>query len=368
MPTALILGGGIGGLSAGIALSRAGWDVSVRERATTIVPMGAALSLWANATAALDRLGMLAPVRDRAAPITDLLLADRWGRAILRHTVRGEALLVTRADLQSTLAAALPSGVLRLGHEAISVHDLGDRTEVRFRDGSSERADLVVDAGGIRSAILDTATPDYRGYGGVVALSEPIEDTAATGRAAEYWGIGERFGLFELPHGRRYWFYMRDQPADAWAPDRDQLAALAADWPGGIARAITATPPERVIPFAIHARAAPRSLGAGNVIRVGDAAHAMEPNLGQGACQAIEDAVALEGVARANSPAVMLPEFERLRLKRVAMVVGRSAQARHGAHGSPWAQQAIRGLLRLAPTRLHDRTIAAVQSPPTYCR
>lgn len=273
--------------------------------------------------------------------------------------------MVTRADLLGALADALPDGALRLGRDVAGVDMDGAVPMIRFADGGTQQADLIVDAGGLRSVALTAGTPNYRGYGGVVALSDPVGEDEGTGVAAEYWGRHERFGLFELPGHRRYWFFMRTAPAAAAPPARAEVLARADEFVSAIGRAVAATPPERLIPFAIHARPAPRDLGRGRLIRVGDAAHAMEPNLGQGACQAIEDAVALEAAA-ALGPDAMLPAFEAMRLKRVAMIVRRAAEGRLGAHGPLAAQWTMRATLRLLPASASDRLARTIQTMPAY--
>lgn len=361
MPTAVVLGGGIAGLSAGIALIRAGWDVTVLERAATLEPVGGALSLWPNATDALARLGVLDAVRARAMPFTRLLLADSGGRPIVGpRATDGLALIVTRADLQAALVDALPGGRLQLAREVVAVGE----GAVTLADGARIEADLIVDAGGIRS-IAGQGDATYRGYGGVVALSDPLAG-GLDGLGAEYWGTGERFGVFEITRRRRYWFYMRDQVEGAVAPTHDEAMRRAEGWPASVAAAIAATPPARLTPFAVHAGPSPRSLGGEGVLRVGDAAHAMEPNLGQGACQAIEDAIALGAVARALPVDAIVPAMERLRLKRIAFIVDRSAEGRHGVHGNAVKQQAVRTAMRLIPATITGAIMRRAHTLPSY--
>lgn len=365
MTSAIVLGGGVAGMTAGVALARAGWNFRIFERAERLEAIGAALSLWPNATEGLRRLDVLDRVFPLGAPITAMLVADRQERPILAcRAIDGPAIIITRANLQAALADALPTGALVLGKEAAAVEADANGVRVHFTDGTIEAADVLIDAGGLRSIAAAADGVSYRGYGGVVALSDPVEDGDLDGLAAEYWGWRERFGLFELPGDRRYWFYMRDQSVDAAPPTHAAILSRTAGWTPAIGRSVAATPPDRLIPFSIHARPAPRTLGEGRIIRVGDAAHAMEPNLGQGACQAIEDAVALEIVARTQSPDRMLSKFEALRLKRVTGIVRRAAEGKRGAHGALATQWAMRNALRLLPERISDHLARSIQTLP----
>ena len=367
MPSAVILGGGIAGSAAGLALAQAGWQVRIYERAARIEAVGGALSIWPNAVAALARLGVADAVRRCGMPFSSILVADRVGRPIIPlRRVDGEALLVTRSDLLNALIEALPSETLMLGRDVVQVEQRASGTLLRLADGQTVQADLIVDAGGLRSVAADAEDVSYRGYGGVVALSNPVVDGDLGGLAAEYWGWGERFGLFELTGRRRYWFYMRDQSAEAGPPSYDEIATRAARFPPAVGCAVGLTPPERLIPFSIHARAAPRMMGRGHVVRVGDAAHAMEPNLGQGACQALEDAVALGAAARTHAVQDIVSAVERLRLKRVGHIVRRAAEGRHGAHGALVKQWAARSLLRAVPQIVTDHMVRSIETMPAY--
>ena len=370
--SAIVLGGGIAGLSAAIALRRAGYRLSVYEQAEAIAPMGAAISLWPNAVAALRALGVLEPIATAAAPITAMLLATREGRPLLgpwpvgkaRH---GEAAyLPTRALIQTTLRDALGDTPLHLGRQAVTVRDTGAAAEVAFADGSTVTADLLVSADGIWSktatAMLDNP-PRPSGYGGVLALSDPADGPPLDGLAAEYWGPGERFGVFDLGGARRYWFYMQREPART--PDRATLLARAAGWPAAVAAAIRATPPERLTPVSIAARSVPRRFGAGRIVCLGDAAHAMEPNLGQGACQALEDAVALGRLAGQVAPEQIAARLTRARRPRVAFMMRRAAEGGQGAHGHPAVRAVWRTLFRLTPSALNARLVAGLYRMPS---
>jgi 2-polyprenyl-6-methoxyphenol hydroxylase-like FAD-dependent oxidoreductase len=344
--SAVVIGAGIAGLASAIALKRAGFDVVVHERADRLEPIGAALSLWPNAVAALRILGAAYRIEAEAAPIPALGVADARGRWIFGPVpvarYRGcAAYLPTRTLLQEVLLEALGPGVVRFGVDGRAI---------------ATQAALTIDASGIWSHAAGAA-PRRAGYGGVLALSEPVEG-AALPAGVEYWGDDERLGLFDAGGGRRYWFYIagdRLRPAEmtrAWIEQR------AAAWPEPARAAIGATPLERLIPIDIHARPAPRRLRAGSTILVGDAAHAMEPNLGQGACQGLEDAVALLIAARSVGVPDIAAEYERLRLKRVAQVVARSRGAALPVHGPSALRGPARAILRAIPAALHRAGVA----------
>lgn len=374
MPTAIVVGAGIAGLAAAIALRDAGYTVSVHDRAAAIDPIGAALSLWPNAVEALRRLGALPAIAAGAGPIDAMLLAKRCGTPIIGpHPIARDsngdprAYLATRSLLRRALRDALGADVsLHLGRRATGFDQDRHGASVTFDDGSRGTADLVIVADGIHSAIATTllgSPPTYRGYGGVLAISDPTA-IGASGSISEYWGRGERFGVGDCGGGRRYWFYMRDAAEDAAAPSLAEIEARVSGWPEDVVGAIGATPQHRLVPFAVHARAAPSRLGRGRVICVGDAAHAMELNLGQGACQAIEDAVVLGTLAARYDPAAVLPRFEAARLARVRSIVRRSASGKRGAHGAVLGQIATGYALRLLPAALHTRVISEMHRPP----
>jgi 2-polyprenyl-6-methoxyphenol hydroxylase-like FAD-dependent oxidoreductase len=376
---AIVVGGGIAGLAAAIALRKVGYDISVHERARAYAPMGAALSLWGNAMAALDWLGVADRIADSAAAIEQVGAFDRHGRALLSVDVArsyGPLLpvprLATRSLLQAALLDGLDKGDLHFGQTLTTITQSPDGVDARFDDGSGVAADLAVVADGIwsptASALLGTE-PTHQRYGGVLALSDSAPDLCPAGSANEYWGRGERFGVFDLGGARTYWFYMRNEadPVESKTLRLADIAARAGDWPASIARVIAATPTDRLIPFSIFAKPPPRRLGQGRIICIGDAAHAMQPNLGQGGCQALEDAVALGCAAAHHAPDRLLPVFERLRVARVATFVNRSATPAFVAQSRQYALARLaRGVMNLVPNRLFESSFATLHHLPDY--
>ncbi len=379
LPNAIVIGAGIAGLASAVALERAGFSVRVVERAPVLAPIGAALSMWANAVDALDQLGVGRALRDQGTRIDTMAAFTRDGRPIIGPRqvndspyIGARAYMVTRAALQSVLLAAIDPACVTLGVAMTGITQDGDGVSMQLDNGETITGDIAIVADGIwssQAAAMLGGKPRHAGYGGVLALSDPVAGEAGAHAAHEYWGLGERFGVFDIGGGRRYWFYMRNEAdsAEARLLTHAQIAETARDWFPDIGAAIAATPADRLIPFSIHAKSPPARLGIGRILCVGDAAHAMEPNLGQGACQAIEDAVALGVIARTLPVSAIVDGVERLRLKRIAHYVTQSAEGARASHSrSALTRGAFKVMLAMAPAVLTDRVISGMHKLPDY--
>jgi 2-polyprenyl-6-methoxyphenol hydroxylase-like FAD-dependent oxidoreductase len=370
---AIIIGGGIAGLSAGIALRKAGYAVTLFEQAPRLDPLGAALSIWGNAMAGLDWLGCGGAVRERAHPVRRLVLTavnDRplWGPVDIEQS---DSWLPMRSDLQGALLSVLGEGSCRLGIRIDDLDERGDKVIALDAGEAIAEADLAIVADGIHSPTgtrLVGNPPRFRGYVGVLGVG-PGAGQGRAGLAEEIWADSDRFGLFDAAEGRRYWFHMcpTADPDEAAALDHAAVLRRAAAFPERVSAAVAATDPGSLIALSIDARAVPRRLGRGRVICVGDAAHAMEPNQGQGGCQGIEDAWVLGVLAQRLPPEAILPELERLRLSRIRRAMVDSALVGRAAHSSSaLTRTALRALLRLPPRFIDRRQFLARIAPPRY--
>jgi 2-polyprenyl-6-methoxyphenol hydroxylase-like FAD-dependent oxidoreductase len=329
MAKAVVIGGGIGGLTAGVALRRKGWDVTVLERAATIDPVGSGLAVAANALKALDTLGLGDRIRvlSRLQGQVGIRAADgRWlvrtsgEDAVARY---GDSVVVTlRATLMDVLVDALGPDHLRLDTTVSEVDAFGG--VVRTGAGEFE-ADLIVGADGIRSVVRRALFPGHPdpAYSGVTAWRALVDQGDLTVQSMESWGRGKVFGVHPLAGDVVYVYATDVSPAGAVHEDeRAELVRRFGDWHEPIPTLLRAADPAKIIRGDVHYfDTAPPAYHQGRVALVGDAAHAMTPNLGQGACQAIEDAIVLAHLAGERDG---LAAYTAARLERTSKIVRRS--------------------------------------------
>jgi 2-polyprenyl-6-methoxyphenol hydroxylase-like FAD-dependent oxidoreductase len=362
---AVVVGGGIGGLAAGIALGRAGWDVTILERDDTPGEIGAGISLWPNALAALDALDVWP---DIASAATMQLGGARRPDGRWLINVDGDdppftVLLVHRAQLHQNLMAALPEGVMVAGATVRVVTPDGHVSYDHAGQSVEVSADLVVAADGLRSGIRREWWPEYAGerYAGFTAWRGVTDEPFPLDAGSETWGRGSVFGATILLDGRVYWFATANLAEDTRFDDEHaEVLRRFATWHDPLTDVVRATSPSAVLRHDIFTLTTPLpELRRGRIVLLGDAAHAMTPNLGQGACQALEDAVTLGALAGSRDIDAALEAYDSERRPRTQRLVTMSERAGRMAQAQSPALAGMRNLLaRLVPIGVASRPIA----------
>lgn len=329
----VVVGAGIGGLAAAVALRRVGIEALVIERAASIREVGAGLSLWSNAVNALRELGLEAKVMDSASVIERNVAQTTKGRFIAR-TEFGElsqmagapCVCIHRGVLQKILLDALPPDSVRTGLRCISF----EGSTAILENGERIEADVLVGADGISSVIREglhgAEASRYAGYTCWRGICEDSPGLLPEKSALLVMGGGSQFGVWPCGTGKLYWFLTTNAPRGT-TQGKTEAVALCRDWARPVPEIVARTPEDAVLQNDIVDRPPLRSWGRGPITLLGDAAHPTTPNLGQGACQALEDAVILAHCLSGTSPIEeALRKYERMRLPRTSEVVRNSWQ------------------------------------------
>ncbi|HEX8694589.1 MAG TPA: FAD-dependent monooxygenase [Longimicrobium sp.] len=367
-PPIIIVGAGIGGLSAAIALRRAGFEAEVFERAPELREVGAGISVWPNASRLLRRWGVLDGVVRRGFVFTRGEMKSWRGKVLHRmrfHAGAAPHVLVHRADLHAALAEALPPWAVHTGAEFERYEETADGVRAWLGGLGAADGQALVGADGLRSAVrrqvLGDGAPVYRGYPvwrGVARL----EGAERVDTLTESLGAGQRFGVVPIGGGCVAWWATANEPegTDDGPSRREKLLGLFGDWHWPVPQLLAATPEDEILKNDTYDRPPVRGWGRGRVTLLGDAAHPTTPNFGQGGCMAIEDAAVLAAclAARPDDLPAALRRFERRRYGRTTAVTRRSLlYGRIGQWSSPLAVRLRDAAFRLTPTLASDLTL-----------
>lgn len=361
--TIAIIGAGIGGVAAGVALRQAGFDVKVFEKAGQLREAGAGMSLWPNGTGVLRQLGLLAAVADLGQSGTHFLVRAKTGEVLMEiGTAEAEmpTICVHRAHLLRILANALPRECLALGHELADMQFAGGKVRLKFTNGEELICDGVVGADGIhsrmRGRLMRPGKPVYRGYAIFRGIADVPEDFLI--HNSESWGEGSRFGTLAIGGNKVCWYATVNSATPLQHSDwpKERLEQLFRRWHHPIPELIAATDPSAIMMNMACDRQPARSWSHGPATLIGDASHALTPNLGQGACMAMEDALVLANcLGRSQSVAAGFRLYEAKRYPRVRNAIWRS---RWLGEVGQWENRAVvaarNAVTRVLPGRIFE--------------
>lgn len=312
-----IIGAGMGGLTTGIALKKFGHRVTIYEQAEQILPVGAAISLWSNGVKCLNYLGLTEQVAKLGGQMNDLAYIDglngevmtQFSLAPLIEEVGQRPYPVSRAELQNMLMDAFGRQDIQLGKRMVSIEDKGQHVEIGFQDGSTVSAALLIGADGTHSmtrqyVLGKQVERRYAGYVNWNGLVEISEDLAPAQQWTTFVGEGKRASLMPVAEHRFYFFFDVPLPAgleNQRSEYKTLLKQYFSGWCPQVQRLIDSIDEQKTNRVEIHDIEPFTQFYKGRVVILGDAAHSTTPDIGQGGCQAMEDAVYLARALQINT-------------------------------------------------------------------
>ncbi|GLQ29979.1 FAD-dependent oxidoreductase [Litoribrevibacter albus] len=315
----IILGGGVAGVSTAIALKQNGFNVRVFERHKVASTIGAGVVIWPNAAYVLEQLGVLNQIEEVSGRPKAMRRVSSTGEPLgamnlelINSQMGYESFSILRRDLQEVLISKLESlGVeIEYGKSVVDICNSGvDKATVCLVDPTgvkeSVSADVIIGAEGrmasqTRTYVLGDNQPVYQGFinwiGVYESNSSELDTPLFDSSILDYWGVGERFGIVPVGPNKAYWAGgIASKDIGTRNPEhyKDELTSIFSEWPEPVRKVIEGTPVSRINKVYVHDHDPAEKWHKNNVIMIGDAAHAPLPTSGQGACQALEDAIYL---------------------------------------------------------------------------
>lgn len=328
-----IVGAGIGGLTLAALLREQQHDVHIFEQQAAIKEVGAGIGIGGNV---IDKLGdrdLAKGIKNVGHLLETTRMLDAHGHVLCEVPFDKKTTNVTvlRQTLVDTIASYVTDEMLHFNHEVTSVEASESMARIHFRQQASQTFDLVVGADGIHSVVRQTVNPkakvQYQGYTCFRGMVTSMPELGAV--ADEYWGSKGRFGIVPLLNGGAYWFAAINAKADDLQFKRfnkPYLQAYFNQYPEPVRQVLDQQPETEILHHDIYdLKPLKTFVYEQRIVLLGDAAHATTPNMGQGAGQAMEDAIVLANVlAKYDTMAAALKRYDKLRVKHTAKVIKRS--------------------------------------------
>ncbi|WP_327256515.1 FAD-dependent monooxygenase [Streptomyces sp. NBC_01244] len=365
----LIAGAGIGGLTAAVALQRRGIACTIIEATPRPTAINASILLQNNTMRVLSELDIARCLAPKGRRIAHTSIMSVTGKVLtevkaedVEGTVGAPALGIHRADLHEALLSRLQDGTLIAGDPVIGFETTAGGVAVYLRSGERLQGRGLVAADGIDSRIRARLHGDRPAVRSGTTCLRGVTETPAErpDEVLEWWGYRLQFGIIPLPDGRSSWFALIPTPTRPVQDPGDRLGfyqRLYREFPVQVRDLMAATEPKNTIEVELRHR--PWRGGSGAVTLLGDAAHPMLPNLGQGAGQAIEDAAVLaRRLDKAASVADAFRAYEQERRARVRWIQRQAIRMNQIASVPPGPLSTARdAVLRGLPARVERTSV-----------
>jgi len=338
----VIIGAGMGGLTTGIALKKFGHKVTIYEQTQKILPVGAAISLWSNGVKCLNYLGLSAQIAKLGGQMNDLAYVDgltgetmtQFSLQPLIQEVGQRPYPVSRADLQNMLMDEFGREDIHLGKRMVALEQQAGKVKLQFEDGDEVETELLIGADGTHSitrayVLGEQVQRRYAGYVNWNGLVDISEDLAPAEQWTTYVGEGKRASLMPVADQRFYFFL--DVPLPVGLENdrsqyQNQLKEYFKGWCPQVQSLIERLDPQKTNRVEIHDIEPFLKFYKGHVVLVGDAAHSTTPDIGQGGCQAMEDAIYLARALQVNTLGIedALSRYQEKRNERTKEMVLRA--------------------------------------------
>ena len=367
-----IIGAGIGGLTTAIALKQKGIQVRVFEQAKSFKPIGAGIVLAINAMQVFAKLGLKEEITENGVPLTRMKITKADLAPLLDVEFAyfeekfGETnTAIHRGVLQQILASKLEPSEIFHGHQLQSIRKLREGCEPKAFDlsfGQNRRfeSDLVLGADGLNSTVRNALFSENTirqtnqvCWRGVTEFDLPARLQTELNEA---WGKGDRFGFVQIGPRKVYWYALKTFKEHVNEFSIEELPSFFADYHPVVKKIIEATPENQIHTAEISDLEPIKTWHQDQVCLIGDAAHATTPNMGQGACQAIEDAHIIADCLEKYSPEEAFAKFQALRMPKAHQVVKNSWSFGKMAHWSnPIARTFRNTMMKMAPASLNRK-------------
>ncbi len=374
-----IIGGGIGGLTTAIALKQSGIDFEIFEAAPELKPVGAGIVMASNAMQVFQRLGIEKKIMDAGLEIVEACVVDQSFKMISDLAVKEKiaprygigSYALQRGRFQQALLTEIDSNKIHLNKRISSLIQHAGNVELKFNDGSTAEADLVIGADGIKSVVRKNLFGEmplrYSGqtcWRGIARYTLPPDKSM---HSYEMWGKqkGLRFGFVPTSANEVYYFttlYSPPHQMDEPGQVKNKLLNLYSSFGSLPQQLIEATPEASIIRSDINDFVPIKNWWKGRVALIGDAAHATTPNLGQGGCQAVEDAFVIARCLKENpAPEIAFKKYQTIRYQKALHVVTLSWNLGKMTNlANPILQSMRNGLMRSIPESMSVKQLDKV--------